>query len=194
MPGRRWYVLAAAIFIAGAAVAGMLLYTRLQSLASELPQFVVPGSVEIDLAEAGTYTIFHERVSVVDGRYYTADDVSDLAVTLESQATGAGIALAAPALTTSYEFGGRSGVSILSFEIGKPGRYRLAAAYGGGQQGPAVVLTVGHGFMRELTMMILSVMGIGFGTAGIAIAIAIATLLKRRKARRAAAARPPAAA
>ncbi|MFZ5792696.1 MAG: hypothetical protein ACOY3L_18550 [Pseudomonadota bacterium] len=194
MPGRQWYVLAAAIFIAGAAAAGMHLYSRLPALALELPQFVVPGSAEIDLPEPGTYTIFHERVSVVDGRYYQADDVSGLRITIESEDTGAVVALTAPSMTTSYEFGGRSGVSILSFELDAPGRYRLAAAYGNGQRAPAVVLAVGHGFVGKLMAMILSTMAIGLGSAALAIAIAVVTLLKRRKAHREAAGRPTVAA
>ena len=184
MPGRWRYALAAVVFIAGVALAVFRLETRLPALEDELPRFVFPGSLEIDLPAPGSYTIFHDSESVVDGRYYQAAAISGLRLALQSAATGAPVALVVPGVTTRYAFAGRSGVSIVTFDVTDPGRYRLPADYDTGRPSPDVVLAVGRGFVGKLTMMILSVMGIGLGATGIAITIAVVTLLQRRQARR----------
>lgn len=135
----------------------------------------------------GTYTLFHERVSVFDGRYYVTENMSGLTVRLAA-ADGSVVAFDEPDATTSYEFAGRSGTSIFTFEIAAPGSYRLIAGYGDGRQEPKAVLAIGRGFVGKLFGVILGTMAIGFGSAGIAIAITATTFLKRRSARRAAAA------
>ncbi|MGH6915851.1 MAG: hypothetical protein ACREH3_19345, partial [Geminicoccales bacterium] len=81
MPGRQWYVFAAAIFVVGIALSVRYLFTSVGELGDELPQIVVPGAAELSLQEPGTYTIFHEHESIVDGRYYsTRENLSGLEV------------------------------------------------------------------------------------------------------------------
>lgn len=55
-------------------------------------QVVVPGEMELTL-DSGSYTIFHERQSTVDGRIFSADGIAGLGVTLTS-AAGEPVALA----------------------------------------------------------------------------------------------------
>jgi len=185
MPGRSWYWIAAAIFVIGAGAAAIFLWSRLAGLEGQLTRVLVPGTTDVALAEPGTYTIFHERVSVLDGRYYTTDSVSGLTVAVTAIPADTPVALTVPGASTSYEIAGRSGASILAFEIAEPGSYRLSAGYDDGRQEPKTVLAIGQGFVAKLFGIILGGLGIGFVSAGIAIAIAVVTYLKRRTAIRA---------
>lgn len=181
MPGRRWYAAAAAVFLLTSAVAAWFLYSRMQALGAALPQVVVPGSAELPLREPGTYTIFHERESVLDGRYYSSGDISGLRVELASGTTGELVPLRAPTGSTSYSLGGRSGVSIFSFEIEEAGPYRLTATFLAGGVENRTVLAVGHNFGTKLVMAILGTMAIGL--AGFIIAVTIAALTWQRRRR-----------
>jgi len=182
MPSRGWYVVAAVILIAAVAGAVSLAVSRIGNVGAGLVQVVVPGGADLDLKQPGSYTIFHERTSTVDGRIYTAPGVSGLRVTVRSLTTGREIAVRRPGGTSRYDFGGRSGTSVLAFDIDAPGMYRLDAAYEGGRQQPQTVLAVGTGFVSGLLTTIALSLGIAFGGIAIALLIFIVVLLKRRRA------------
>ncbi|HUP00608.1 MAG TPA: hypothetical protein VM737_03685 [Gemmatimonadota bacterium] len=186
MPGRKWYLIAVVVFILGGILAAAFAFLQLRGLGDEMPQIVVPGSAELVLEEPGAYTIFHEAESFVDGRYYSAADVSGLSVEVLSAETGQAVPLEPSGANTTYSLGGRSGRSVLGFEIEAPGAYRFTGSYDDGRSEPQTVLAVGHGFGRKLVLTIVGTIGIGFLAAGLAIAIAVITFVKRRRARRAA--------
>ncbi len=181
MPSRVWYVVAAAILIASVAGAVWLAVSRIGNVGAGLVQVVVPGSADLDLKQAGSYTIFHERVSTVDGRVYTAPSVSGLRVTVRSVATGREIATRRPGGSSRYDFGGRSGTSVLAFDVDAPGTYRLEAAYEDGRQQPQTVLAVGTGFVSGLLATIALALGVVFIGIAVAALIFIVVLLKRRR-------------
>lgn len=182
MPGRKGYVIAALVLIAGLAATATFLVLQLRDLGAGVRQVVVPGVAELELEEVGGYTIFHETGATVDGRYYAADDVSGLAVTV-TDPDGKPVDVRSAGVTTSYEFGGRKGRSILAFDIERPGTYLLKGEYPGGA-GSDVVLAVGHGFGRRLGATIAGALALAFGSAAIALALAVATFLRRYNAKR----------
>lgn len=185
MPSRKGYVAAAILLLLGLAAAGTFLFLRLRELGEGIRQVVVPGVAELALDEAGGWTIYHETGATVDGRYYASEDVSGLAVSIADPAGGP-VEVRAPGATTSYEFGGRRGRSILAFEAERPGTYVLTAEYPHGD-GAQVVLGVAHGFGRGLALTIGGTLALAFGSAGLAAAIAALTFLRRYRAKR----RPP---
>lgn len=183
MPGRQWYVFAAVIFVAGIAFSVQHVFRSVGELGDELPQMVVPGAAELDLQEPGTYTIFHEHESIVDGRYYsTRENLSGLEIGVLSKATGEAVPVRAPSAQMNYSLGGRSGVSMLSFDIGQPGIYRISAGYPGGRDGPRVVLAVGHGFGSRLFTTILGGIGLAMLSLALPVAIVAVTFYRRRRA------------
>ena len=161
----------------GLAAAGGFLFLRLRDLGEGIQQVVVPGAAELRLEETGGYTIYHETGATVDGRYYASGEVSGLAVSITGP-EGAPIEVRAPGATTSYEFGGREGRSILGFEIDRPGTYMLVGEYPEGQ-GPQVVLAVAHGFGRQLALTIGGALALAFGSMGLALALAAITFVRR---------------
>jgi hypothetical protein len=181
MTSRGWYVVAALIGVAGIAGAVWVVIAHLGTMTAGLTQIVVPGGADLDLKQAGTYTIYHERTSTVGGRIYQSSGISGLRVTVKAADSGRQIAVRRPAGTSQYNFGGRSGFSALVFDIETPGLYRLEAAYDDGRQEPQTVLAVGTGFVGGLLTTIFLAIGLVFAGLAAAIAIVVVVLLRRRR-------------
>jgi hypothetical protein len=179
-PGRIWYVIALLVGLAGFAGAGLLVYSQLSKLTSTLVQVVVPGETVLTL-EPGDYTIFHEYQSVVGAKIYSNTDVSGLVVSVEPTDGGAPVTLQPPSVNSNYQLGGRSGYSVLAFEVSAPGTYRLSAGYPEGQEKPEAVLAVGKGFTAGLLSIVFGAIAIAFAGLAIAVAIAVVTFRRRRR-------------
>src|SRR6185312_10238567 len=126
-PGRIWYAVGIALIAATLAAAGYYILHQVTAIADRLIQVVVPGQATLTLNESGTYTIFHEYRSVVDGKIYAAGGLSGLRVTVTSPG-GTDVPLTRPGATSRYTLSSRAGVSVFAFEAPAPGAYRLTAA------------------------------------------------------------------
>ena len=185
-PSRWYYVLAGLVLGAGLAGFGVLLLSGLSDLTGGLTQMVVPGQHELTLSETGGYTVFHEYQSVVGNKVYSMAQggLSGLQCGLASKATGEEIPLSRSTMNSTYSMGSRSGVSVFDFRIDSPGTYVFSAQYPPGEERPEAILSVGHGFVKQLFVTILSGLGIMLGTVGAAAAIALITFRKRRRAQK----------
>lgn len=161
LPSAWWYILPALLLIIGIALASYFVINIISS-ADKGDGFVVPGSYELIIEEPGSYTIFHEYRTNIDGKYYDTDeDISGLSLVLENEVDGSVINLTSSGYSHYSNFG-REGVSIASFRIKEPGTYILSAQYEDGQ-GPDVVLTISKDFVKSLLFGIGSMIaGIGF--------------------------------
>lgn len=184
MPSRLWYVAAAAILLIGVALGVSFLVPRITGMGDDFIRVVVPGEHEIELTEAGSYTILHEPSGALDGVVYAANDISGLRVSLVSSTTGAEIRLESSTVSSRYSAGGHTGFSIFGFDVAEPGPYRLIGAYDDGRSDPSTILAISHGFVRKLLTTILGTIAIFFASAGIALAIGLTTFVRRRRVRR----------
>ena len=183
-PGRGYYWLAGLVFAAGLTAFVWLLFSELSTLGDGLTQVVVPGEQELSLSETGGHTIFHEYQSIVGNKIYSMSQggLSGLQLTLRSKLTGEEVPLSRSAVNSTYSMGSRAGVSVFDFQLDAAGIYLLSAHYEPGVEGPEAVLSVGHGFEKQLMVTIVSALGIMFGTIGGAAAIVVVTYIKREKA------------
>lgn len=179
VPGRLWYVVAILAALAGLAGAGYRVYSNLDGLTAGMVQVVVPGEAELSL-EPGRYTIFHESESTVDGRIYSGTDVTGLFVRIVPVDGGAPLAIEQPGVTSNYEIGGRSGRSVLVFDVTAPGKYRLVAGYPEGEEKSEAVLAVGRGLTGGILSLVFSALGIAFLGVVAGAIIAIMTYRRRR--------------
>jgi hypothetical protein len=182
-PSRKGYVFAGVVLLVGMIAFAAILYLGLRGLSMQ--RVVVPGATELALEEPGRYTIYHESRSVMDGRVYDVADVAGLTVEVISAETGESVPLDAPSANTTYELRGRSGRAVLTFEVGRPGAYRLSAGYPAGG-GPETVLAVGRGLGTRIAMTVAGAIAVAIGSVLLAGAIAVVTFVRRRRARRSA--------
>jgi len=180
MRSRLWYVVACVIALAGLVAAALYVVPRIGTVDQGAMRLVMPGSAVLALDTPGSYTIFHERRSVVDGRYYASDSVDGLKVTL-ADPRGAPVALAEPTMSTSYQMGNREGRAMLAFEVAEPGRYRLTASLASGAAEPKVVLAVSQGLVGGIIQLVFKTLGIVFGSLGIAGLIVAIVAVRRSK-------------
>lgn len=191
MPGRIWYAIALLILVAGSIAAGVFVYMRLDGLTRELVQVIVPGEADVTFNQPGTYTIYFEQESVVNGLIYRSEgDIAGLVVRLRS-ASEAPITLVAPSFSSNYSIGGRVGEAVLVGTITEPGPYHLSASYADGRTGPEAVLAIGTGVPTKIITAILVALGIAFCSVLMAVVIAVVTFVKRRRAVRRATAPQP---
>ena len=177
MKSPLWFVVAGLIAIAGFVAAGLYLWPRLGSVEAGMIRVVAPGSATLALDKPGTYTIFHEKQSVVDDRYYASETVTGLRVGLVGEAGGAPIRIFEPSTSTSYSIGNRKGISIFAFTVDQPGRYRLTTSMAGGQ----AVLAIGQGTFAAIFALVGGTIAIAF--AGLAIAGSIVALVVWQRSR-----------
>src|SRR5436190_20058677 len=149
-----WFVVAGVIALAGLVAAALYLVPRIGAVDQGTIRTVMPGSAVLVLDKPGSYTIFHERRSVVDGRYYASDSADGLRVTLVTDPRGAPVALVEPKMSSSYHMGSREGQSIFAFDIAEPGRYRLSASLANGAAEPKVVLAVSQGLVGGIFQLV----------------------------------------
>jgi hypothetical protein len=191
MPGRVWYVIALLVLIAGAIAAGVFVYIRLDGVAHELVQVIVPGEADVTFHEPGTYTLYFEPESIVNGQIFrTTGDIAGLVVKLSS-ASGDPINLVPPSISSNYSIGGRYGEAVLTGTIEDPGQYRLSAAYVDARNQSQAVLAIGLGVPTKIITAILAALGIAICSFLLAVLIAVMTFVKRRRAIRRASAPHP---
>jgi hypothetical protein len=177
-PGRRWYLVAGLLALAGLLGAGFALWQTLTTIDDDLQRAEFPGQNEFLLAESGTYTIFVE---------YPAGSgldpaVGALAVEVIS-GQGESLDLNNPNGSFTYTLGNRTGEAVLQFEVAEPGPVLMIGDYPGGESGPEVSLAVSQGLGGRLFAGIGAVIFIPLLTWTAAVAIVVVTFLKRRGAR-----------
>jgi hypothetical protein len=178
-PGRIRYLVALLIFLAGMAGMAAFLINRLSTMQDGMTRLVVPGEQAVPLT-AGSYTIFHETHSVIDGVVYSSPGLGGLVVTVTGP-DGDAVPLSA-AGAGRYSFGGHAGYSIFDFTAPVDGDYVVTGRYQADGAGPETVIAVGAGFMSSLLGTIFGSLGIAFAGSIIAAALAVMTLVQRRRA------------
>jgi hypothetical protein len=187
-PGRWYYALSLLILIAGGIVFGLFLSHNISGVTGTLQRMVVPSSYYITLSQAGRHTIFYEYRSTVGGKIYATEPrLRGMKGMLVYRDTGEQVKIFPPSATFSYS-SGVAGVSVMQFDIAKPGIYQFSAWYEAGP-GPQVVLAIGKGFQERVSAAIMGSFAILFIAFGLAFALALAIFLKRRKAKKAMATR-----
>ena len=183
-PSRWHYVIGAAVIGLGFILSLVILITSITNAFPDI-RIVVPGTHELELESTGTYTIFYEYRSTVDGKKYLTGEslstISGIDIRLESKGDAQQIPLENPFGSTSYTVGSRSGESLFEFDIDEPGEYILTAEYENDRTEPEVVFAIGQ---FDIWGTVLSFFGIGFAGFAIGAFIIIRAFIKRRNAGR----------
>lgn len=177
MPGRKWYVVAVVILVGALGGAAWIVISGIGGMGAGLFQFVVPGSADLELEEAGTYTILQAPVQTG-----TPPDISGLRVTVRA-ANGTEVALRSISGTATETLGTGTDRSMLVFDVETPGIHRFTATYDDGRRQPRAALIVSGGLVGGM-MRIVIALGIALIGLAAAIAIVIVVAVRRRRALR----------
>ena len=181
-PSVWYYGLAVLIIILGFVAFAEYLFAGVSSTESGLMQLTAPGSAELNLKVPGEYTIFYESQSYFNGSVYNTGGQmpGGLKIIVSEKASGETLATYT-ATGTTYSMGGRSGQSITTFKVERPGLYWINTSYAK-VPGPEVVLAVGKGFVEGIFHLITVAMLLLFGSIAIAAVITFVTYTRRKKA------------
>jgi hypothetical protein len=175
-PSRQFYVIGGVVASIGI---GLILALVLTTLGQGMVRITGPGQGTLNLPAKGSYTIFLESESMIDGRLYVpGEGINGLQFKLVNKDQRIEIPLSRPWGTESYQYGGKSGTSVLTFDVASPGAYELTMSYPEGQNGPTAVFSIGRGLGRAILPILL----IGLPTTFLAAGIILWTFLKRRMA------------
>ena len=180
---RRDLVLPLLIVTAGLLIFGWTIFSSISGIGEELIQVIAPGTMDLDLEEAGDYTIFYENVSFFENRLYSTGETfpSGLEINIVDLSSGERVDLQPPMGSSTYSIGGRSGRSIATFKVDHPGTYRMTTQYSPGSEGPEVVLAVGHEFMMKIISAILISFAAFFGSIVVAALVFVSSRSKKEK-------------
>jgi len=183
VPGRKWYAMTVLVFLAGMMLFVVFLNVRMSTFGDDFVRVTVPGQAELTL-DPGSYTIYHERGGMMDGRggdVVTTDDITGLRINVLKPGSGAAVPLTTRA-GISYTVHGRPGQSLFTFTLTEPGTYRLVATYDDARPGSPAVLAITPGFAWDVVMTVLGSVAIAFGGLAIALAIGLNVYRRRRSA------------
>lgn len=188
-PGRTGYVIALVVFLiglVGAVALGAVFFFGLIGIGDNLQRVVGPGSEEVELDETGTYTVFYEYQSQIDGVDFNAgQEIPHVDIEVERVSDGTQIDVSRTRGETSYNLRNHAGESIRQFSIDEPGMYRISVSYADGSEEPEIVLALGEGIGRGILTSIGAFLGGGLLFCLLtvsAIVIAGITLWRRHQA------------
>jgi len=129
IPGLGWYALAGAVFLAGLAIAAVLVW-RFVAAFEPAARFLAPGEAQVSIATAGDYIVWHEHRTVYQGRSFNVQAAMPDGTRYRVQAPdGTPIAVEPHSGMTSEGGDGRS-VSVAHFQTPISGTYRVSVEGG----------------------------------------------------------------
>lgn len=179
-PGRFWYVIAALIFLLGVGSGLWIIVRTVCGIPNQLLYVMVPGSTAVELPQSGTYTIYHEYRSYLDGQLYeTRGSLNGLVCSVSSADGSETIPIVPSSINETYSLGSRAGEAIFKFTIVNPGLYQISAAFSDGRSHPQAILAIGQNILGNLLLAVLAPITI-LGTCTFLSAIIIIVVLVKR--------------
>ena len=173
-PGRVWYLVALAVFLAGVAwvvVALVVLFGRVDSF----PRVPDPGQGVISLTHSGGYVIYYEGPGASNGNV-PAGGVHVTAV------SGSGpVKITSFSGSMTYQIGSREGSAVANLQIAAPGRFLVQATSSGAPPGShlAIGSNLSGGILAAVIPSLVLVLAAIVG----AIVVAVVRRTRIRRAR-----------
>jgi hypothetical protein len=176
-PPLWWFGVAGGIAIAGivgAIVLFVMAVVRLTDAVDDLTRVDVPGSAQVTIDEAGSYSIYHEHdIDERDEFFFPSPDVT------LTDPSGNDVFLEPYETDVTYDVEGRSGEGLYTFDADQAGTYEVETS------GESGTIAVGRGVGRNLVGSIVG--GFAVGGAGVVAGglLAIVVGVRRSRNRRA---------
>jgi hypothetical protein len=146
------------------------------ALPSDGPRSVAPGSAKFSLTEGGDYVVDYEYETTLNGKAFaTPSTFPPIKLTL-TDASGRQVPLEDFTGSFTYQWDSAKGEAVARFHVDTGGTYTLTSRYPAGQEGPEIVLVIGHDpFSTPAAVELL----IAIAVAGVGVAIGLGTLVLR---------------
>jgi len=121
-PGRIWYLLPLAVFLAGAAwlIVGIV---SLASTVDGLQRVPLPAGGTVNLSNSGGYTIYYEGPGAQSG------NIPPFHIDVTPASPGAAVSsLVRYGSTVTYNIGSHHGRAVLTLQVAKPGTFAVRTA------------------------------------------------------------------
>jgi len=179
----RWlYACALLLLLVGCVDAALYYTTSMGRWRASLAAVAVPETVKMELAEAGSYTVFLESQVDVTAPATAGRFLSALQLTLTAQTTSLQIPLPRTPESLEYAWNGRSGIAAFRFVIAKPGTYELSTWYPNRQSGRLILLAVGHNAGERLARVHRAALADLLAWAAVGAFLAGMAFFRRRQA------------
>jgi len=168
-----------------ATVAGFLflIFTQLQGMAAGAQRFTVPGVRTVQIASPGTYTLFHETTSLINGTIHLAPRAPASLQVQVTDATGAPVSVQA---TTggSYSVGSYEGQALMDVRFPAAGSYTITVQVAPADGPGPWVMAVNEALGPKILGLVfggVSLMLIGLTTSAITLVAGIIVLALQRR-------------
>jgi uncharacterized membrane protein len=177
IPGLGWYALAGAIFIAGVALAALLVW-RFVAAFEPPARFLAPGETQASVARPGDYIVWHEHRTVYAGRSFDVPPAMPDGTRYRVLAPdGKAMAVESHAGMSSEGSEGRS-VSVAHFEVPLAGTYRVTVE---GLAEPRVI-AVGPNRLWPIAKLALEGFAVVILALGLAVSVGLYGFLRNVEA------------
>jgi hypothetical protein len=185
-PSLWWAALAIPFSLAGLVLAVFFMVTAIQRVGSSMAYANVPGEMDVDLKHDLFYTVFLEQTLSGNSAATPISALrSSVRCELHTLPDGDAIPMSAPAGSTNYYFGDRSGFSFLNFTVPRDGTYLLGCRLYRVKPGPPLRIAVGSGAAEAITTAVETALTSFFGGGLVALLIFVRVLMLRDQSKRA---------
>jgi hypothetical protein len=157
-----------------------------QRAVDSFTQLVIPGQVEVSLRQGQKLTFFFENGSIESGVPYSSPASLDgLRCDLREPSVRVPFHTYVPNPSSTYDFYGRSGYSVLEFMAPGDGLYLVTCTSPSAEDGHKAVLELGVGVLERFSRVIFECrLALGAGVAA-ALLPFLVVIFKRDRSRRA---------
>ncbi len=141
----------------------------------------VPSERQVTFSSSGRYTVYYEGAGADDSEVVAPA----LQISLEAVPDASRVMLQPYRGSATYSFGRHRGRALQTFRIHRPGSYTIRVADGSHAGDDHVA--IGRGIGGAIARAVFPPLALGFGGAVLGAGVAIATGVRRQRARRAAA-------
>lgn len=142
------YIISILIFLSGIAFFGYSVKKNYSGLGNTLRKFEFPGNAGFTLEENGSYSIYHEYITRIDGKRVDNSElnINSIKVLLYKLPENILVRLETPESYKKYSYLGRDGVKMFQFKNDGKNQYRLKSGLKDLKEPERYVLTVEKGF------------------------------------------------
>lgn len=186
-PSVAWYPIGGVLFLGALAAAIVVLAVGLVHVFDTVDQFeriAAPGAADITIGRPGTYIIYYEYKSKLNGRTIDAPRDPPRAQVVLTGPDGQPVGLRTFTSVETYDVGDHAGEAEQKFDATTPGTYHLDVRVPGEPAGNRFVVAVGRGGIGKLfaapIVGFFGLLGLGLVVGGLLV---VFTAVGRHRAR-----------